>query len=124
MKPDDRIALTGLNGSGKSTLIGQIMQSLNLQENHITYVPQEIDIHASQDIMGQARKLPHEKLGQMMTVVSCLGSRPRQLLESTKPSPGEIRKVLLATGIANVPHLIVMDEPTAALPDDETEKVS
>jgi ATPase subunit of ABC transporter with duplicated ATPase domains len=33
-------------------------------------------------------------------------------LESAAPSPGEIRKILLATGIANVPHLIVMDEPT------------
>ncbi len=112
MKPDDRIALTGLNGSGKSTLIGHIMQSMNLPENHVTYVPQEIDIHASQDIMDRARELPHERLGQMMTVVSCLGSRPQQLLESVEPSPGEIRKVLLATGIANVPHLIVMDEPT------------
>jgi ATPase subunit of ABC transporter with duplicated ATPase domains len=112
MKPDDRIALTGLNGSGKSTLIDHIMQSLNLSDNHITYIPQEIDINASQDIMGRARELPHDKLGQMMTVVSCLGSRPQQLLESVEPSPGEIRKVLLATGIANVPHLIVMDEPT------------
>ena len=112
MMPDDRIALTGLNGSGKSTLISHIMQSLNLQENHVTYVPQEIDIHSSQGIMGQARELPHDKLGQMMTVVSCLGSRPQQLLESVEPSPGEIRKVLLATGIANVPHLIIMDEPT------------
>ncbi len=112
MKPDDRIALTGQNGSGKSTLIDHIMQSLNLPENHVTYVPQEIDILASKDIMGRAQELPHEKLGQMMTVVSCLGSRPQQLLESVEPSPGEIRKVLLATGIANVPHLIVMDEPT------------
>ena len=112
MKPDDRIALTGLNGSGKSTLIHHIMQSLNLDMNHVTYVPQEIDIHASQDVMAQARDLPNEKLGQMMTVVSCLGSRPHRLLESVKPSPGEIRKILLATGIANVPHLIVMDEPT------------
>ena len=112
MKPDSRIALTGLNGSGKSTLIDHIMQSLNLSDNHITYIPQEIDINASQDIMGRARELPHDKLGQMMTVVSCLGSRPQQLLESVEPSPGEIRKVLLATGIANVPHLIVMDEPT------------
>jgi ATPase subunit of ABC transporter with duplicated ATPase domains len=77
-----------------------------------TYVPQEIDIHASQDIMDRARELPHERLGQMMIVVSCLGSRPQQLLESVEPSPGEIRKVLLATGIANVPHLVVMDEPT------------
>jgi ATPase subunit of ABC transporter with duplicated ATPase domains len=48
----------------------------------------------------------------MMTVVSCLGSRPQRLLESVEPSPGEIRKILLATGIANVPQLIIMDEPT------------
>jgi ATPase subunit of ABC transporter with duplicated ATPase domains len=112
MKPDDRIALTGLNGSGKSTLIGHIMQSLNLRENQITYLPQEIDTHAAQEVMARARDLPHEKLGQMMTVVSCLGSRPHRLLESLEPSPGEIRKILLATGIANVPHLIIMDEPT------------
>jgi ATPase subunit of ABC transporter with duplicated ATPase domains len=112
MKPDDRIALTGLNGSGKSTLVAYIMQSLNLQENHVTYIPQEIDSHASQNVMERARDLPNEKLGQMMTIVSCLGSRPHRLLESAKPSPGEIRKILLATGIANVPHLIVMDEPT------------
>jgi ATPase subunit of ABC transporter with duplicated ATPase domains len=112
MKPDDRIALTGLNGSGKSTLIAAIMKSLNLEADHVTYVPQEIDLHASQDIMARARNLSHEKLGQMMTVVSCLGSRPHRLLESAAPSPGEIRKILLATGIANVPHLIVMDEPT------------
>jgi ATPase subunit of ABC transporter with duplicated ATPase domains len=88
------------------------MQSLNLQENHVTYVPQEIDIHASQDIMARARDLPNEKLGQMMTVISCLGSRPHRLLESVEPSPGEVRKILLSIGIANVPHLIVMDEPT------------
>ena len=112
MKPDDRIALSGLNGSGKSTLIGYILQSLNLLENQVTYIPQEIDSHRSQGVMAQARGLPHDKLGQMMTIVSCLGSRPHRLLESVEPSPGEIRKILLATGIANVPHLIVMDEPT------------
>ena len=104
--------IVGANGVGKSTLIGHIMQSLNLPEKQVTYIPQEIDTHASQDVMARARDLPHEKLGQMMTVVSCLGSRPDRLLESVEPSPGEIRKLLLAIGIANVPLLIVMDEPT------------
>ena len=88
------------------------MQLLHLQENQVTYIPQEIDTRASQDILSQAKNLPNEKLGHMMTVVSRLGSRPHRLLESVEPSPGEIRKILLATGIVNVPHLIVMDEPT------------
>ena len=44
-----------------------------------------------------------------MTIVSRLGSRPQRLLESEEPSPGEIRKILLAIGIARGPHLIVMD---------------
>ena len=55
---------------------------------------------------------PKEKLGHMMTIISRLGTRPSQLLESQLPSPGEIRKILLAKGIAVAPHLIVMDEPT------------
>jgi len=112
MAPDDRVALTGPNGSGKSTLIGLIMHSLNIDKERVIYLPQEIDIHASQDIMDQARTLPNEKLGQMMTVVSRLGSRPHRLIDSAEPSPGEIRKILLATGIANMPHFIIMDEPT------------
>jgi ATPase subunit of ABC transporter with duplicated ATPase domains len=47
-----------------------------------------------------------------MTVVSRLGSRPERLLESETPSPGEVRKLLLAQGITRAPHVIVMDEPT------------
>jgi ATPase subunit of ABC transporter with duplicated ATPase domains len=112
LKPDDRVALTGSNGSGKTTLIGHIIHTLNIGKDRVIYLPQEIDIHDSQDIMAKARMLPNEKLGRMMTVVSRLGSRPHRLLDSVEPSPGEIRKILLATGIANMPYLIVMDEPT------------
>lgn len=112
MQPTDRIALTGPNGSGKSSLIRHLMRSLNLESEQVTYLPQEIDATASQEIMAEARALPHAALGRMMTIVSRLGSRPERLLESALPSPGEIRKVLLATGIARAPQLIVMDEPT------------
>lgn len=112
MQPADRIALTGLNGSGKSTLLRLIVGSLNLPPERLSYIPQEIDLAASREILARARNLPHDTLGQMLTIVSRLGSRPERLLESDEPSPGEIRKILLAIGIASTPHLIIMDEPT------------
>ncbi len=112
MQPDDRIALTGQNGSGKSTIVQHVVQFLNISESQVIYVPQEIDLNLSKRIMADARTLPNDELGKMMTVVSCLGSRPHRLLESMEPSPGEIRKVLLATGIARIPQIIIMDEPT------------
>ena len=47
-----------------------------------------------------------------MTAVSRLGSRPQRLLETDLPSPGEVRKVLIALGVPREPWLIMMDEPT------------
>jgi len=110
--PADRIALTGQNGAGKSTLIRHMVSRLNVPKEHITYVPQEIALSQSQGILAQARDLPHDKLGHLMTIVSRLGSRPHRLLESTSPSPGETRKLLLALGMTRRPHIIIMDEPT------------
>ncbi|MGD9161469.1 MAG: ATP-binding cassette domain-containing protein, partial [Desulfobacteraceae bacterium] len=112
MYPDDRVALTGLNGAGKSTLISFIINSLQLDDNRLVYIPQEISRKSSKNVMFKAKRLSGSRLGKMMAVVSHLGSRPERLLESPEPSPGEIRKVMLATGIANEPHLIIMDEPT------------
>jgi macrolide transport system ATP-binding/permease protein len=112
MCPDDRIALTGQNGGGKSSLIRYILKTLDMPRNRLTYVPQEIDQGSSKEIMSRALELSGERLGKMMAVVSRLGSRPHRLLESRQPSPGETRKLLLATGIASEPHLIMMDEPT------------
>jgi ATPase subunit of ABC transporter with duplicated ATPase domains len=112
ISPEDRIAVTGPNGSGKSTLIRFIIDSLNVSKKHITYVPQEIDLSHSQDILAQALALPKDKLGHLMTIVSRLGSRPEKLLNSDEPSPGETRKLLLAVGMTHTPHIIIMDEPT------------
>ncbi len=111
MKPDDRIALTGLNGTGKSTLLNHMISHF-LPKERITYIPQEIDIIQSRKIIKETHQLPSEKLGHMMTVINRLGTRPPRLLESSEPSPGEVRKIMLAIGVASIPHLIVMDEPT------------
>ena len=112
MCPEDRIALTGPNGMGKTTLVALIIDSLNLPRDKVTYMPQEIDLRTSTELVREVRSLKDEMLGRVMTVVSCLNSRPRRILETEEPSPGEVRKLLLALGIAHGPHLIVMDEPT------------
>jgi macrolide transport system ATP-binding/permease protein len=113
LRPVDRIALTGPNGGGKSTLLRALLaEGVNVETGHLVYVPQEIDMDRSRQSLAAARALPSDILGQVMTVVSCLNSRPGRLLESKLPSPGEVRKFLLAEGIVREPHMIVMDEPT------------
>lgn len=112
MLPDDRIAITGPNGAGKSTLIRHILDHLDLPEEKVVYLPQEIDISTSRSIMAEVNSLARDRLGQVMTIVSCLGSRPERLIDNTDASPGEIRKVMLALGVTRAPYLIILDEPT------------
>ena len=112
MMRSERIAITGANGLGKSTLIWHILHRLSVPDEHLVYVPQEIDLARTRDIMAAVQRLSHEQLGVVMTVVSALGSRPERLLRNLDASPGELRKVLLALGVIRRPHLIIMDEPT------------
>jgi len=108
----DRIALTGANGLGKSTLIHHLLAHLQLAAEKLVTVPQEISADDSRALLEQIKRLPNDELGRVMITISRLGSRPARLLESALPSPGEVRKLLLAIGIVRGPHLIVMDEPT------------
>ena len=112
MQRNDHIAITGANGLGKSTFIRHVLQHLNLDEKHLVYLPQEIDLEQTRNIMNAVHDLSNEQLGNVMTVVSGLGSRPERLLQSLDASPGELRKVLLALGVIRHPYLIIMDEPT------------
>jgi ATPase subunit of ABC transporter with duplicated ATPase domains len=112
MAPGDRVALTGPNGAGKSTLVRHIAAHLPLPADKVVYVAQEIDRSEAGRVMGRVRGLSKARLGEVLSVVSCLGSRPERLMETDDPSPGEVRKLILALGMARAPHLIIMDEPT------------
>ena len=66
----------------------------------------------SLEIVARVRTLPRERLGAVLSLVGRLGSRPGALLETAMPSPGEIRKLMIAFGVLGRPWLMVMDEPT------------
>jgi ATPase subunit of ABC transporter with duplicated ATPase domains len=110
--PRDRVALTGPNGAGKTTLLRRVLGELLLPQERIVYVPQEISAEQSASLLAEVRASDDARLGQILTVVSRLGSRPERLLESRLPSPGETRKLMLAMGVLREPHIVVMDEPT------------
>ena len=112
MFPTDRIGITGPNGAGKSTLMREIFSCLDLPAKRIVYLPQEIDAADSGRVLDTVRSLPNETLGRLMTIIDSLGSLPERLLDTDLPSPGEIRKLLLAEGILLQPSIIIMDEPT------------
>jgi ATPase subunit of ABC transporter with duplicated ATPase domains len=111
VRPDDRIALTGPNGAGKSTLLRFLMNRLP-PGLPLLYIPQEIDAETSAAVLEKVRQEEEKDLGGILSCFSRLGSDPGLLLHSVLPSPGEIRKLLIARGVSGSPALIIMDEPT------------
>lgn len=112
IEPEGRIGITGPNGSGKSTLVRHILSHLSVDPCHVICIPQEIRVEESAALHRQMLNLSASELGLVLSVISRLGTRPDQLLESELPSPGETRKLMLALGIHSSPSLIIMDEPT------------
>lgn len=111
IEENDKIGLVGENGSGKSRFIEYLLCTLDFKEQ-LFYIPQEIELEKSKEILNEIKMLPKEKKGEIFSIVQRLKSDPKLLLESTQPSPGEIRKLLLAQGLLAKPIIIILDEPT------------
>ena len=112
IRPADRIGVRGPNGAGKSTLVRHIVRDLTIDGDRIIDIPQEIDRAAASAIRAELHRLPSDRRGDALSAVDSLGSDPARILETDDLSPGEVRKLVLALGLARRPHLIVMDEPT------------
>ena len=112
IQSDARIGIRGPNGAGKSTLISRIVDDFSRTNHKIAYIPQEIDAVQSRLILEDFLKLPNDSLGMAMTLVRRLGSDPSRLLKSKDPSPGELRKLMIAACIQDAPNILILDEPT------------
>ena len=104
--------IVGDNGAGKSTYLNHLVKFAKISKERMIYIPQEIPLEQSEHVLRRILDYSDELKGQIMTIVRRLGSDPTQVLQSTVPSPGEVRKLMLAEGIMHNPSIIIMDEPT------------
>jgi ATPase subunit of ABC transporter with duplicated ATPase domains len=109
---DDRVRLTGPNGAGKTTLLGALLAGATLPRERLLHLPQELPPGAGEALLADARALPADARGRVLSVVAALGSDPARLLAGGVPSPGEARKLALALGLGRHAWALVLDEPT------------
>lgn len=110
--PTDRIALRGRNGAGKSTFLSVLLASIPDLDDHLVYIPQEVDSADGRKVLEKLKSMQSSQTGEVLSIVARLNSPPERILSGDELSPGELRKVMLAMGLLERPHLIVMDEPT------------
>ncbi len=107
----DKIAIVGENGAGKSSFIEYILSVTDLEGEYL-YIPQEINEEKSKKIFDDINDLPREIKGEIYTIIQRLSSDSKKLQDSYAPSPGELRKLMIAQGLLQNPSLIILDEPT------------
>jgi macrolide transport system ATP-binding/permease protein len=110
MGPGDHVGLVGPNGAGKSTLVREVVRLVPGDVPYV-YVPQELSDDAARAAVARLRDLSPDERGRVLSVVAQLNSRPEALLDGDAPSPGELRKLVLAEASLDAPQLLVMDEP-------------
>ncbi len=107
----EKVGISGENGAGKSTFIRHFMETIDYEHDYL-YIAQEITDKEAEQLFAVVGELDTEMKGELFTLVQRLGSDAKALLNSTIPSPGEMRKLLIARGLLKHPSLIILDEPT------------
>ena len=115
--------LAGSNGAGKTTLLEALLATARVPEEQLLYLPQELDAEAEARALEQVRALPLADRDRVLTILASLGVDPERLLASRRPSPGEARKLVLASGMGRRVPALVLDEPTNHLDLPSVERI-
>ncbi|QSQ15797.1 ATP-binding cassette domain-containing protein [Myxococcus landrumensis] len=107
-----RVRIEGPNGAGKSTLVRALLESARVPRERVLYLPQDVGAEEARATLEAVRSLAPEEKGRVLSLVAALGVDPERLLGSEQPSPGEIRKLLIARGLGQHAWALVLDEPT------------
>ncbi len=118
----EKVGISGENGVGKSSFIRYFVEKVDFQHAYL-YIPQEITDIEAEKLFEEVSELASEEKGELFTLVQRLGSDAKALLQSTVPSPGEVRKLLIARGLLKHPSLIILDEPTNHMDLDSIESL-
>ena len=112
LRREGRVRLGGPNGAGKSTLLNRLLEANPGRAEQVFFLGQEVGSEDGRDVLHRVRALPPDARGRTLSLVAALGTDPDRLLVSEAPSAGEVRKLLLAEGLARRPWAVVLDEPT------------
>jgi ATPase subunit of ABC transporter with duplicated ATPase domains len=110
VRRDDRIWISGRNGAGKTTLLRRLYAQM--PRDRIVYLPQEMTEEEARGALHALRALAPGERGRVLTLVAALGVDPGRLLASAQPSPGEARKLVIASGLGRNAWALLLDEPT------------
>lgn len=108
----ERIGLVGVNGAGKTTLVRALVEASSLPPDRLLLLAQDIGPGEAGRLLAEVRALPPIERGRTLSMVAALGVDPDRLLASAAPSPGEARKLAIATALGRRVWALVLDEPT------------
>lgn len=107
-----RIAIGGPNGVGKSTLLTYLTSIMDRGSVRYWKLEQELGKKESLSWFERFRSLDATTKGELVSSVVRLGSDSNLFLGSALPSPGEMRKLIIAWALQESCELIILDEPT------------